>query len=292
MALYAVIGSTEHNLEDGSLGLLVGHDGWGLPPMNRFMSRAHAQHGEFDLGYRLQARVGSLVFILPATTLAEMYNLRNSILTVFQPGVDLKLKWELPNGVTRQIDGKVAGELSMPWEPKRWGAQRLAVQIRCAEPAFYDPDLVVVNITGLAGGTAFDVPMAIPWTIGGATINSSYVINYPGNWLSYPQIRITGPITDPVITNNSTGEVLSFLGYTISAGTYYDIDTRPGYKTVTDSAGANQISKLATNSDLSTWHLAPDPEAPGGVNSIQVAGSSGSTATKISLSYYVRYLGI
>lgn len=292
MGVSIIRGVQEYSIDDGSLCLLVGHDGWGLPPVNRFASRAYAQHGDWDLGYRLGARLGSFVLQVPATSLKDMYAARASLLGIFSPDALIKVKWVLPDGNTRQIDCYVNGDLTMPWDPKRWGAMRAAVQLRAPDPTFYDPNSLVVNMTGLAGGTAFDIPWVIPWSIGGASINVTQVINYSGTWAGYPTIKITGPITSPVITNQSTGEVLDFTGTTISAGNWYEIDTRPGYKTVVDQAGANQISKLTTSSNLATWHLAPDFEVTGGVNSIKVAGSSGTTATKVTLTYFLRYLGL
>lgn len=292
MGISIIRGVDTYPIDDGSICRLVGHDGWGLPPINRFSSRAYAQHGDFDMGYRLQARIGSFVLQVPATDLGAMYTARASLLRVFNPDTVLQVRWDLPNGSSRQIDAYVNGDLAMLWEPKRWAALRAAVQLRCPDPTFYDPVSQVVNFTGLAGGSTWDIPWALSWNIGGGTVNSSQVINYAGDWATYPIIRITGPITDCKITNQSTGEVLDFTGTTIAGGAYYEIDTRPGYKTVLDNTGTNQISKLVTSSDLSTWHLAPDHESDGGVNSILVGGSSGTTATKVTFTYYNRYLGI
>jgi hypothetical protein len=80
-----------------------------------------------------------------------------------------------------------------------------------------------------------------------------------------------GPITSPVITNAITGDKLDFTGTTIVGGASYTIDCRYGQKTVVDSAGANQISKLTSDSDLSTFCLLPDPDAPGGANTLSAS---------------------
>jgi hypothetical protein len=117
-------------------------------------------------------------------------------------------------------------------------------------------------------------------------------VDYNGTWLTYPTIRVTGPICDCVITNTGTDEVLDFTGATIGANTYIDVDLRYGYKTVEDSAGANQIALLSTDSDLVTWHLAADPELPDGINTITVQGNGAGEATKIELSYYERFIGV
>jgi hypothetical protein len=90
----------------------------------------------------------------------------------------------------------------------------------------------------------------------------------------------------------TTGEVLDFTGTTIGAGEWYELDLRYGYKTVLDNSGANVVSDLSSDSDLATWHLATDPEAAGGINSITVTGSAVTEATSVHLVWFERYLGI
>ena len=82
------------------------------------------------------------------------------------------------------------------------------------------------------------------------------------------------------------------MTYTLAAGVTVTFDLRYGYKTVTDNLGNNLIGTLTTDSDLATWHLAPDPEAPGGVNSIAVSGFYGSADSSIQILYKTRYIGI
>ena len=105
-------------------------------------------------------------------------------------------------------------------------------------------------------------------------------------------VRITGPITDAVITNNATSEKLDFTGTTIAAGDYYEIDCRYGYKTVVDSTGANQIADLTSDSDLVSFHIAPDPEVGGGINSITITGTSITAATTAFVSGKTRLIGV
>jgi hypothetical protein len=111
--------------------------------------------------------------------------------------------------------------------------------------------------------------------------------NVAGSWDDYPVITIVGPINNPVITNLTTGEALDFTGATISAGDYYQIDTRYGYKTITNNAGSSVINKLTDASDLASFHLPP------GNNAIQVSFTGGTTsASTVSMSYFNRYLGL
>ncbi len=95
-----------------------------------------------------------------------------------------------------------------------------------------------------------------------------------------------------MLENETTGEKLDFTGTTVAAGHYYDIDCRYGRKSVKDEAGTNEIADLTSDSDLATFHLAAEPEAGGGVNSLRLTGSAVTTATKVELTYDTRYLGI
>jgi phage-related protein len=135
------------------------------------------------------------------------------------------------------------------------------------------------------------VPTVIPMTVGASTIDTSQSATYAGSFLSYPIIRITGPITDCIITNTSTGEILDFTGLTIAAGDYREIDCSFEHKTVVDSSGVNKLSDLVEGSDLATFHIADDLEVLSGVNSISVSGSAVTLATRIDITYFTRFIG-
>ncbi len=117
-------------------------------------------------------------------------------------------------------------------------------------------------------------------------------IPYTGTWLTYPKIIITGPLNDAVITNQETGDKLQ-LDYHIPSGRTVTIDLSYGVKTVVDDLGTNLIGVLSSDSDLATFHIAPDPEANEGVNHISVAGTGESAGTtQVEVQFYNRYIGI
>lgn len=120
------------------------------------------------------------------------------------------------------------------------------------------------------------------------TVANTLTIPYEGNLPEYPTLSLSGPIANAVITNTATGEVLDFTGSTINAGTTYVIDTRYGYKTVLYGT-VSKRDQLSDDSDLGTWHIAPDPVATGGTNIITVNGSGNGTATALSIVYYNRF---
>jgi hypothetical protein len=117
-------------------------------------------------------------------------------------------------------------------------------------------------------------------------------IPYIGTWLSYPKIIITGPLNDAVITHLETGEKLQ-LDYHIPVGRTVTIDLAYGEKTVKDDLGTNLIGVLTSDSDLATFHIAPDPEVTGGLNHISVVGTGESVGvTQVEVQFLNRYFGI
>jgi hypothetical protein len=117
-------------------------------------------------------------------------------------------------------------------------------------------------------------------------------IAYLGTWLTYPKIIITGPLNDAVITNQETGEKIE-LDYNIPAGRIVTIDLAYGVKTITDDLGVNLIGVLSADSDLATFHIAPDPEVTNGLNHIAITGTGESIGTtQIEIQFYTRYIGI
>lgn len=145
--------------------------------------------------------------------------------------------------------------------------------------ALYSPGLTGAQIAAL------DAYMS---GVNGGTIGQVAAVAYEGNLPEFPTINIRGPISSPVITNLTTGHTLDFGTITIGAGTTYVIDTRYGYKTVT-AGTVNKRGELSSDSDLGEFHLAPNPTAPSGVNSIAMYGNNIGTATQIQIVYYNRF---
>lgn len=144
----------------------------------------------------------------------------------------------------------------------------------------------VYNIA-LSGGQRSALHNTISGT---ATIDRSIDIAYDGDFDTYPVIVIRGPIVDPVIVNEATGDTLNFRGATLGSADVWTIDTRYGRKSVLTSGGSSALQYLLDDSDLATFRIVPDPIAAGGTNTISVGGDGVGTATSITLTYHNRYL--
>ena len=293
MSVRAIVGTEELWLTDGAPYWLEGFQGLGRAPMHVITTRGPEQHGETLLDFRLDPRVFALVLGFAADTYSDWQNARDALLRFLTPfGMGLVLEWLLGDGETRRLDCMCVEDMDMSSGDRQGFYQRVAATFRAADPTFYDPTMGAQSFELGGGGAGFEVPTPVPTAIGGSTIDSTHVIAYPGTAPSSPIIRVTGPITNCIITNLTTGKLLDLTGTTIAAGAYYDIDTRYAHQTVTDNLAVNQIADLTDDSDLGTFQLAPWPVAASGVNSIRVTGSGVTAATQVQVSWYNRYLGI
>lgn len=293
MSITAIRGSVQVSLTDGNPYWLEAYTGIGMAPLHVLTQRGSEQHGATRVGFRLDPRTFNLVIASSALTDAIRQQYRDDLIMLFSPfGEPLVLRWVLPDGAVRQIDPILSADCDMPSADKDGFMQRVGLELYSDDPTFYDPTQLT-QVFDLGGSTgAGEVPSPVPTAIGVSTLDEQHVIAYTGSAPSYPIIRVVGPITDCVITNESTGMTLDFTGTTINEGDFYEIDCRYRYQSVTDAAGANRVGYLTDASDLGLFCLAPEPEVPLGHNTIHVTGDAINNVTSITVSYFLRYLGI
>lgn len=144
---------------------------------------------------------------------------------------------------------------------------------------------------GILGGTIHLDRLVFPIWFTGIIISAYLNLTYLGTWLSYPTIVISGPASNPLIRNVTTDEKLE-LAYDIAAGEVVTFVTEYGNKTITNQWGDNLLPYLTTDSDLATFHLEPDPGAPGGVNQMYVFAAFATPATQVAIYWLRRFIGI
>lgn len=275
--------------------LFVGGTGTGMSPLHRLSERGPQQHGVTDRSFRLDARSIAYVFELWAPNgEADLEDGRDALYQLFTPtNTPLQLRIDRANGTVRQIDCHFTG--GIPGDTKDMEgpfSQKVAVTLGADDPLWYDPTQIAETFGATGASVGMAIPWKIPWQLGASSISQSRAITYTGTFETQPVVRIVGPITSPVIINTASPglDKLDFTGSTIAGGTYYEVDLVN--KTVLDHLGVNQIAKLTSDSDLSTFALHPHPIAPGGVNTISVGGTGISAATQVYLNYYIRYIGV
>lgn len=283
--VYYITRGVSYNISDydSTTGLTfryLGDQGFGLAPLHRITTRGPLQNGDSDIDFRLDPRIMQLPLMVvnesSAAPVFQHYQIRRKLLDIFRPQDSGQIMVQhlyilsgIVTPITRMIDVKVLGGLSFDVDPSSYHV-RTVVQLRAADPTWYEP-----TSSGLRSQTIYS----------SGAINGNQTIIVGGNWPTFPIIRLTGPITNPVITNSTLGQTITITG-TIAAGAYYDIDLEYGKKTVVDNGGVNRISTVSAASNLATWSL------QSGNNVVSITGTGATAATNAVFQYYIRHIGI
>jgi hypothetical protein len=227
--------------------------------------------------------------VVPASTIEEHLDRRARLLQVFKPGNDkatILLEW---GNKERSIDVMVAGGLTMDTDSKDYTI-RTVVQLRAADPTWYDTSGTITPISAQLFGSPTPYPKPYPVPYGSDSINKITTINYDGSWPSFPIIQITGPAANLTIVDGR-GNVIRFSTPT-SAGQTWTLDLSYGAKTLTSQSGINIFSAIDIVSDLVNWGLYPDPTILNGTNTISVSATDTDTNSAVVMYFYTRYIGV
>jgi len=286
-------GAVLYDFNDGVGFILLRHEGLGMVPVRRLVEQGPYQHGVTDRGFRLLPRQVLLSIVAIGATLEEIYDRHETLLKALVASDDpLIVTFGYPDGRRRELDAYYRGGVTFPVANRLGYSEEVAIELMCPEGVLRALTTSVETF-GIGGGsTGFAVPTPIPVLVGASVLDQTLPISYGGTFLTYPVIKIKGPITDAKLENLTTDEELFFDGITIADADWYELALGYGLKTVKDKAGDNKIADLAEDSDLATWHLAADPEATGGINDVRVTGTNAGSNTEITFSYREKYVGL
>jgi hypothetical protein len=158
----------------------------------------------------------------------------------------------------------------LAWEATYLASRPWAETVEIAERS-YDP-----TVAGSGSGLAFPVEWPLEWT-SGAPGDDLLQVENEGNTWAYPQLVITGPAVNPVLTNETTGETIVMMGTTVLAGEELRLDT---FTRRVLAPGDVERPDLIDTSQTTWWALAP------GINLIRLGGSGFATGqTQLSVLY-------
>ena len=280
---------------------IISDSGKGTPPIDYIIQRGPFQDGATVKDFFLAPRVIQLLIRQEFCDRLDLWDGRAALLDIIRPNrqlvatavVPFQLEWCFPDGTRRRIECFISeGPRFEPRQLNVWDENAFQEVLRfiCYNPLFFDPTRVDVSFA-LGLDTELVFPITFPIEFGGGVISDSQSITYVGTWESFPTIVITGPIENPVITNTTTDEKID-LQMVISAGRTVTIDLEYGAKSIVDDLGANLIGNLSPDSDLATFHIAPNPEATNGVNVLTLTGTNPTGATSVQIQFFTRYFGL
>lgn len=275
---------------------LLAYGNIGAPPTQFITRRGYLQDGVTEVAFVLQQRtINVQLWHSPACDRQTFWDYRAELLNFLRPNRNGPMTFTIrtPNGNIRSIIVRADPGLTFPSQNNNnnWNINE-PLDFICFDPTFFDSSQVV---TVMSSTTQLQLifPITFPITFGTSDVFlTTGSITYVGTWKSYPTITITGPYTRANIQHVQLGVNIS-LNVAIAAGESRIIDLTPGSQSITDASGNNKFSDLGAGSDLVDFAIYPDPEMPGGVQTITVQlvdGVAGvSTAT---IRYYTRYFGI
>lgn len=276
--------ATQHLIDEGALG---------MPPIQNQVSDYAQQDGSNWLGVKIKPRVLNIVFAKGDTSRSNYFTNRATYLAAMKPNASAgTLRKTLPNGDQYELTNvRLDGGMALDRQDQI-GAHSVRFAARLIA---YDPiwRKLPINSQTFALDSALYLafPIEFPIRFGGSLIDSTVAVVNAGTWKTYPIITLTAPMTNPTITNQTTGKVIG-LTCSIAAGRVVTIDLSPGVKTIVDDLGVSYVGYLNSNSDLSTFYLAAHPEASAGSNSIRVQASGAVVTSGVAMSWYSKFIGI
>jgi len=289
---------------DTVMRTLLTEEGLGMPPIEYLVKSGPFQHGSSLIDFRLQPRTIQMVVRQNSYSRTEFWQNRTALLNgirpnkfsgnSFGPG---KLRKIFEDGSIRDLDVIIdqgpsftARDITI-WD--EWGFTE-TLRFIAHDPTFYDPATKSVEFSAILDPLSDDhlvFPLTFPIELGAILFTDAITATTSGNWKTFPSIKVYGPIGNFVIENVSTKEIIR-LGYNVPSGDVVTISLEYGNKFVTDQNGVNLIGTVSSDSDLATFHLAPDPEVSGGVNVLSVSTSSLDVSSRIVISYNDRFIGL
>lgn len=156
---------------------------------------------------------------------------------------------------------------------------RFQIQLYAPDFALSAQELQSLSL-GRYGGGGFIVPVDVPIVSTVGTGGAGSVTN-SGTVEAYPVLSFNGPLTNPRLTNTTTGDTI-LLEMTIPSGAQVVVDMKE--RTIVQGGVTNRISKKS--SDSTFWALEV------GVNYLQLTTSdSGDTGT-VEVEFRSAFLGL
>lgn len=275
-----------------------GVDGRFLPPVITDTVRVFGEAGERRLRQEHDAREIVLPLAIklegcpPEQVLRESLRLLGCQLnTIVEPGILRVQSGTLP---AREIIASYTGGYEF-FETNSRVAQPVLV-LRAHEPywtSIADTTLTFATGTGLpffvpdpADAPDFVIGNPMPaFTLSVDTIAGAQNILVPCDVKVWPVWTLTGPASDVVLSNLTTGLDINLTGITLGPGDVITIDTRPGRKTITDQTGANRFADLDPASTLF-------PLEPGTNSLLLLVDGFVQGQTSLTLAYRERFLTV
>lgn len=266
--------------------VLLGIEGLFSPPFDIQGDQVPLEAGERVSQVRAERRTLLVPFRIYAASQTALRTAVRSWATRFNPlRGDATIRWSGPDGTSRDLTVRLTGGVEGRIDASGTGFgthhQMLVLQFRASDPWWYDTITSTRTFTTADAGAFFPI---FPLSLSGSEVFAEASITNGGDTYAWPTITITGPGSDPVVRNVTTGKLLDLTGVTLSSGESIEINTAPGFKTVIKNDGTNLFPSLTTDSSL--WRIER------GTNTLRVEMGGSTADSQVGLTYRQRWLSV
>ena len=273
--------SVEFSKDDSTYKLLKNYDGFATADLTYRTSSAPYQQGETLLSTQFNSRKLGFSVMVTAPTLEDVQAATQALIRLFNPlAGDGILCFEYEDGTCYYLScsGRVTTSV---------GGRGLSYQVVNFQMTAHDPFWYTSYQAASLGTTnTATFPLVFPFVLPSNTANT--IITNNGDIDAAATIIITGDVTNPKITNNTTSEFFEFT-IDMDANDTMTITTGFGNKTINyydATAGTTVNGFQYLNADSVFWELIP------GENEIIFTSDAVDAATRVSLSWRDRYSGV
>lgn len=161
--------------------------------------------------------------------------------------------------------------------------QKGVINLICPNPYWKDPLVVSRALRAYQGGLT--LPYTLPFEL--AVTGDSTILVNGGDAETPVKIDIQGPVTNPKITNNTTGKFI-LMNMSVAADEILHIDTTQRAIRAEIYRDGYAVRKVLGRRDSTStfWQLEP------GENEIQFIADAGGNDAAVAISWQNRYVGI
>ncbi|MFJ5294543.1 phage distal tail protein [Streptomyces sp. NPDC088348] len=174
-------------------------------------------------------------------------------------GAGMPLRIKRPGRPVKRLTGRLR-KLDPEYARVIHGYMPLDIEFVAQDPTWYADTTTVTDLPlGWLTGGGFAAPVVAPIYVqdGAVAADRPGWCTNAGDADTWPILRISGPCATATITNVPTGQALFLPTLNLTAGQWVEIDTRPGFRTVTRENGGNASSLLSPSSRIDLFSLPP-----------------------------------
>jgi hypothetical protein len=165
----------------------------------------------------------------------------------------------------------------------------LDIELLAHDPTLYaDTESTTELPLGWLTGGGFAAPVVAPLYVQDGTVAADrpgWVTNN-GDAAAWPILRITGPCANVTVTNVATGRSLALPTLNLADGRWIEIDTRPGYRTVTWDNGGNASTYLSPGSRIDLFSIPP------GTSEMRWTAFDSSNSARLNVTWRDAYIAL